>query len=598
MDRAFQTILRSSQDLSAPENRTERPITITPRNYIHSDTMPTTAWRAPNYINEQQTEESYSESDDEFAHKRKISELLLKIEKLKKRLLQEYGADLPDEIFNASVKSLFNRSNLSQVVNSDIPKPKPTTSEIQVINMSGCEEAAKPVRKVVNHNKKTNTTQASSKNIPKSSSENSVTTRDQQVQVELETTKAKAETSTKPIEPIVTIITPKNSESSTSVCSDSSIITDVVVGVNKKEITVVPKSRDNSIKTSKNVQTASSTKPRKYTTNKTPVKISFEQKSGSAAFEVAGLLIDANKKKITILPRRKKVASQNVLLPTASGKSYSLPGSRDASPSNKGSKSAPPSQQCSPKKSPALQKIRTNEKQSSSFERQKYRTQYTQVSIDSSTESSQLNYTSETATATGSGKLFRSFKTLTSKQTITKTQDSSDASTTYASPPMASAGSMINNFTRTSPILELLNTSITEAMKQQVSPVSSPETPSPRTMKLPSNVRKSDKVNKCLKFSSLINKPKGNTPKSTRTIGTAPSEKKEIQTKQTPPTQKCICKNPTCQLLHEHTEVMQSFVLHCPEILEKFEDLKNDCTERIASLTDSIQKLRNEEKGK
>ncbi|XP_011493782.1 PREDICTED: uncharacterized protein LOC105359004 [Ceratosolen solmsi marchali] len=608
MDRAFQTILRSSQDPGVTlDSWPERPITLTPRNYLHSDTISTTTWRAPPYINEK-VEESCSESDDEFTRKRKISDLLLKIEKLKKRLLQEYGADLPDEIFNASVKSLFNYSNSAsqqQLVNADMSKPKPTVPEIQVINMSSCDEALKPTRKVINHVKKSNTTQVSSKNVSKLSSESSVSTRDQQVQVELETvnrnTKSKDETSVKPLESLVTIVTPKISESSSSICSDSSVITDVVVGVNKKEITVLPKTRESNVKCSKNGSTSSSVKSRKFSTNKTPVKISFEQKSGSAAFEVAGLLIDANKKKITILPRRRKIVSKNASLPTESRKSYSLPGSRDTSPSNKGSKSAPPSQQCSPKKFLGLQKDKTIEQQSTNFERHRYRTQYTQVSIDSSTESSQLNYTSETAAATGSGRLFRSFKTLMSKQTITKMQDSSDASTTYASPPAATAGSMLNSITRTTPILELLNSSINEVIKRQVSPVSSPETPSPRTMKLPSNVRRSDKANKNLKFSSLIHKQTIDPPKSPRASKMTSNDTKVSQTtKQMPPqSHMCTCKNRVCKLLHENTEDIQSFVLNrCPEILEKFEDLKNNCTERIASLTDSIQKLRNEQKGK
>ena len=61
----------------------------------------------------------------------------------------------------------------------------------------------------------------------------------------------------------------------------------------------------------------------------------------------------------------------------------------------------------------------------------------------------------------------------------------------------------------------------------------------------------------------------------------------------------CICKNPQCKLLHTKLDNIHDYAAkNCPEVLQKYEDLQNLCTERIASLTDLIEKVRTEQKGK
>ncbi|XP_024887347.1 uncharacterized protein LOC112464534 isoform X1 [Temnothorax curvispinosus] len=59
----------------------------------------------------------------------------------------------------------------------------------------------------------------------------------------------------------------------------------------------------------------------------------------------------------------------------------------------------------------------------------------------------------------------------------------------------------------------------------------------------------------------------------------------------------CIYKNPQCKLLHMKLDDIHDYALkNCTERLQKYQDLQNLYTERIASLTDLIEKVRNEQK--
>ncbi|XP_016837367.1 serine-rich adhesin for platelets isoform X1 [Nasonia vitripennis] len=605
MDRAFENILRTSREPENTNEIIERSITLTPHDYIHSNTTPATAWKEPCRPDRKEQEESYSEDDNDFTRKRKISELLIKIEKLKRSLLQEYGANLPDDIFNASLKSLFNQTSTStsqervaQNTSKLIPAP-----EIQVINMSSCDEAAKPVRKYtckMPRNKKTPESNLTSKDSPKSADKSTMVTRDQEVQVELSNDQTPNQVLSYPLEPAVTIVTPENGNSSSSICSsDSSTATDLVIDVSKRDVTVV-KSKENNMNILKDTSKVSSSKSFKHSATKMPVKISFEQSSGMGAIEVASVLIDPCTKKITVLkPERRNASKQS----TDSKKSQSLPGSRVTSPSKKHSTSAPPSQQSSPKATlPQSRPAKRSEKCGTKTEEKRYRTQITQVSIDSSTESSQFNSFSDS----GNGKSYSRFRATATSRMISQLQDHSDTSTTYASPPTAVAGALLNAMSSSTSILELLDSSANETIKRkmsEVSPVSSPETPSPRTTMIPSNIPRNGKVNKSLKFISLANmqakSSQGSVIKSAKTSCSvsrdrATSTRPSRQMRQMHP---CTCKNPECKLFHDKIEDTQDYALkHCPEVLKKYEDLQNVCTERIASLTDLIEKVRNEQK--
>lgn len=106
-------------------------------------------------------------------------------------------------------------------------------------------------------------------------------------------------------------------------------------------------------------------------------------------------------------------------------------------------------------------------------------------------------------------------------------KDSSDASTTYASPPSPVGGTInLKTLNSSTPIFEMLDSARNKSYPRKragVSPVSSPETPSPRTMGLPSNKPKG-KINKALKFST-----------------------KEVRISKSPSKNKCSCKNPNCE---------------------------------------------------
>lgn len=60
----------------------------------------------------------------------------------------------------------------------------------------------------------------------------------------------------------------------------------------------------------------------------------------------------------------------------------------------------------------------------------------------------------------------------------------------------------------------------------------------------------------------------------------------------------CLCDNPECKQTHARFDEIRNYALkNCPQILQKYEDLQTTCAERIISLTNLIEKVRNEQKG-
>ena len=162
----------------------------------------------------------------------------------------------------------------------------------------------------------------------------------------------------------------------------------------------------------------------------------------------------------------------------------------------------------------------------------------------------------------------------------------------------------------------MLDSSANETMKflkRDVSPVSTPNTPSPRTMKMPSNVPHLNKISRMLKFSSTEKQVNdNNTPPparsgyatSTDTSDYQQNEHMSSDSNAAPRKQPlvslefCLCKNPECKLMHAKFNNIQNYALkNCPQILQKYEDLQNMCSERIVSLTNLIEKVRNDQKG-
>lgn len=601
MDRVFKNILQDSRQPINTDliDRAERPITILPLENLNYRPLSASRYRAL-FSDDDETDESPLENENDYTQKIRISELLIKLEKMKRRLLKEYGPDLPHGIFNASVESLFNnqptsickdRTEAKSLKPTPAPQPKPKVIKSSNVTCTNrCNKpVTKPFQKTVSKTKNV-TCKTPAKNISISTNKNVVSTCDQEIQVTLEQERKDKEVETirqYPLEPEVKIVMPNSnhidSHSSTSICSsNSSVSTDVVIGVSKKELTIISKDKKRNMRVSKNTTSISSVQ----STSKTPVKICFDEKNGNESYQIVGLVIDTSMKEITVIPKKSKLTTElKDASPVITGSCHSLPGSRSNSPSKKQSTSAPPSRHSSPKKSSQPhQHVRTRP---CSRER-KFRTQYTQVS-NSSTESSQLN-SSETNN-------FYRYQATASKRIITQIQDSSDASTAYPSPL---EHGILNASDNTNTILEFLDSSTNESLKkrlQDVSPVSSPETPSPRTMMVPSNIPRSGRASKSLKFTSLINtQPQTGSSSNFKRNRPCPTINKKTAAQSRP----CNCQIRDCKFFHDRREDSQiSSLKYCPEMLKKYEDMQNVCADRIASINNLLQHVRNEQdKGK
>ncbi|KAL7300870.1 hypothetical protein TKK_0006426 [Trichogramma kaykai] len=643
MDRALQEILRTSRNAGMNLNsQTERPITITPRDYIHDKPTPVNTWSeapftrnpsARNDDNDDYTDESYNDvTNVEAFDERNVIKALIKIDQLKRNILQDYGASLPDSILQASRKPLFANEQ-TEPYKQPVEQPQTCTfhhqhqqhkpqvpssmmssssqekvecchsshhhdqSEIQMINLSR-DDAVRPPKKIF-------TTKTSTCSQKSSRTESTVSMQDQQVQVELESNKSckkvRQPVKKRVIEPTVKIVSnaaAADSGNDSSTSSTSSTTTDMVIDVNNKEITVVPKTRDSSVKISKSTSTSSASvekqKSKSFQLTYDPVK---------GVFEVDGYVIDPEKKEIIVRsrvqkasdPRKSKHDKENSVknkststntempppktkststgtstvktkeklsaskkaklagklfpyLPTSS-KSRSLPGSRMQSPVKKQPKSVPNS----PKKS-----------RKSLQEEREYRHQFTQVSIDSSTTTTDTS-SLLCSDSNGSKRLYCRIETVAAQKYMNRRQDISDGSTIYASPPQTTPGMYIDQSANnhSTSINDMLDAN--GSLKRRVTPEPSPM---PESLKL-----------------LYMMSTKGDAAATVSAREKAHSENT------------CQCKNPTCKLLHNQVDDALNYALnHGPEILKEYDKLQYTCHKRIESLTDLITTLRKEKK--
>ena len=548
MNRAFEGILRTAED--PPYTLTEKVVTLKPQDDIDDldeiHHIPQASWQNPPFRDSNQPRlPEINDSLDELSREEQILELLQKVERQKRILLREFGANLPSEVFASSKKGDdLQAGNLKPGSPS---KPfsvqRSPSPEIQVINMSDHEENSKSKvqekKKVPNHSEIA---------VQTSTIENDCA-EDKSIQVEADdinkndpevneasrqlVDQNKENERHYPLEPIVKIITSENVESS----SGSSIITDLIINFDKKQVQVTPK----------------------------------------------------RKKKGTLKVSRKTS-------PMVSAKSRSVPGSKSSTPIKKPSRSAPPSRLPTPKKS---QGAKILEARHDFHVNRGFRAEidnFGGFTVDSSTESSQIYSTPDNCSA---GKVYR-IHTRSSKKTI-RIRDASDTtSTSYASPPNAQAAALLDQgaLKDSTPILEMLDPSPVDALhvrKSQISPVSTPETPSPRTMRLPSNVPNPEKISRMLKFNQMEEDSKrGRRQDRYMDQGRRNKERSRSAEQRSP--QKCNCKNLNCKM-HEDLDNIDSQTLkNCPEIQKLYEELENVCAERIASLSDLIKKLRTEQR--
>ncbi|KMQ94272.1 leucine-rich repeat-containing protein [Lasius niger] len=537
----------------------ERVITLPTQK--KDNTVPHSTWQEPHLVDEE-TDVCHTQrdKDSEMSREEQILDMLKKVERQKRLLLQEFGASLPDDIFNISMKPVFEDKTQIKARKA----AKPLSPEIKVINMSNSDECIKRDRKA----RKPDKSPAKKIEIAvQAELDKAGPAENKSIQVELPRRDTDISLSGKdatariphPIEPKITIITPETDDSSND--STSSEVSGMVIEIDKKEVVVTPKRRKSSVRISKRLS------PRIYQKIRS-TSVSSKATSPMKRFSrsQSGTRLTSPHKKTKCLDAPVDTASRRVDIHV--------------------SKSA--------------------------FTDETDPSQETRVSIDASAESSQTFSGMNDQEQTSS----QPYRIRTQMKRWIRIKDTSDTSTSFASPPPIKPKSMFETLTNVTPILEMLDTPGPEELRrlrQEVSPVSTPETPSPRTMMMPSNIPHRDRISRMLRYNMNDSQTNDSTiissmQKDQSTL-TDPSDtcqrKSSVSEYLLTPTQQpsisskvCICKNPECKLLHTKLDDIHDYALkNCPEILQKYEDLQNLCAERIASLTDLIEKVRSEQKG-
>ncbi|KZC07288.1 hypothetical protein WN55_07699 [Dufourea novaeangliae] len=527
LNRAMQALLNEECFEQCPSYPVERQITLAPRENSESDDV-RAVWEDP-FSNEQSRTAQSKGKENEISREEQILDMLKKVEKQKQLLLKEFGADLPNDIFNATMKPLFERDQSvpapSTVCHDARSRQAPLSPEIKVINASCCSESSQDTH-----------------DLPQ----------DKSIQVEMlqekgdvKDTNDEVDKTAKhyPIEPKITIVTP---EADSSV-SASSVVTNTV--------------HDTGSRYSK-------TTPKKPKRKKTP-----------------------RKHKSPLVGVSKTPSSAKKLSKTLSRSRFN--GLRKPS--------------CASVDTPNKRiKIYINK---TGFNIEVNPPQTPEIAVDASTQSSQIFSAGVQEQSTT--KLY----TVKSQSTRIKMKEVSDTSTSFASPPPTKPRNILEVLNNNISILEMLDSSANESVKllrRNVSPVSTPETPSPRTMRMPSNIPHPSKISRMLRYTSTDTQVNCSSPLSSSkndhssTTDSSGYQQRRLLSEQisksfkqaTSSPEVCTCKNPESKLMHAKFDNICSYTLkNCPEILQKYEDLQCLCTERIVSLTNLIEKVRNEQKG-
>ncbi|XP_011883472.1 PREDICTED: uncharacterized protein LOC105570674 [Vollenhovia emeryi] len=529
----------------------ERVVTLpTRKRHDGRDDVPHSTWQDPHLVED--VCRTPRDREDEGSREEQILDMLKKVERQKWLLLQEFGASLPDNIFNVSVRPLFEDE--TPRAPETVCAARPASPEIKVINMSSSDEC---VRKDCRARRPDESPAAKIEIAVQTAPEQARPAANKSVQVELpreEDACAPAPDTSgdtparvpHPIEPNVTIITPESDDISNN--STSPEISEMIIEIGNREVIVTPKKRRSGVRVSKRPS------PRVY------------QK----------------------------------IRPTSVGSKATSPAKR-FSWSQSGVRSTPQ------KKTRCAAARRVDVHVSQVEDDETDPSQGTRVSIDASAESSQtISGLNDEEPSSGGP-----YRVRTQTRRSIRMRDTSDTSTSLASPPPVKPRSMLDALSNITQILELLDSPGFEdvrRLRRDISPVSTPETPSPRTMMMPSNVPHRDRIARMLRFSVNDSEANGTVVSSTQrdqSTLTDPSDVRQVSeaservstASQQPSARVCICKNPQCKLLHVRLDDIHDYALkNCPEILQKYEDLQNLCTERIASLTDLIEKVRNEQK--
>ncbi|OAD55579.1 hypothetical protein WN48_04455 [Eufriesea mexicana] len=556
LNRALKTLLNDESLEQCTSYPIERQISLTPKEhnknvYIDWDDPCISQKAEMNKISQSKSKES------EISREEQILDMLKKVERQKRLLLQEFGADLPNDIFNASTKSLFERDKSVQTrpTAQDICIQKSLSPEIKVINASYDEKD----RKDKTEQKDDLSVKKVEIAIQTTTGDKNNVVQDKGTQVELIPQKEnespfvndKIETISKhyPIEPQITIIRPEV-DSSQSTSSDT---IKAVTDVDKPSPKIMHKKKRYSMKTLKQTQ------------------------------------------------------------PKVFHKSCSTRINKISSPVKKFSKSLLKSQYSSPKKCPSTEDVPSKRVKmyvdKNGINIKAKSPKVTEVAVDVSTQSTQIY------SAGSEEQNMIKPQWIQSKSKRIKIKDISDTSTSFASPPPIKPKDIIKAINNNISIFEMLDSSTNESMrllKRDISPVSTPETPSPRTMRMPSNIPHPDKIKKLLRYSSTDSQTNDNNTLSSTKNDYSTTDSSEYQqnehlslksmnniySKVPVSLGSCLCNNPECRQVHAKFDEIRNYALkNCPQILQKYEDLQTTCAERIISLTNLIEKVRNEQKG-
>lgn len=556
LNRTIKTLLNEESLEQCTSYPIERQISLTPKEYNKNVDID---WDDPCFSQQAETSKISQNKckESEISREEQILNMLKKVEKQKRLLLQEFGVNLPNDIFNASTKSLFmcerDKSVQTQSPAQDRCIQKSLSPEIKVINASYDEKD----RKDKTERKDDSSVKRVEIAVQTTTGDKSNVVQDKGTQVELILQKEnesasvndKIETISKyyPIEPQITIIRPEV-DSSQSTSSDT---IKAVTDVDKPRPKITHKKKRYSVKTLK----------------QTPSKVVH--------------------------------------------KSCSTRTNKISSPVKKFSKSLLRSQYSSPKKCTSTdvpsKKVKMYVDKSGVNIKAKS-PKVTEVAVDVSTQSTQIY-----STGTEEQSIIKP-QWIQSKSKRIKIKDISDTSTSFASPPPIKPKDIIEAINNIS-IFEMLDSSANESMrllKKDISPVSTPETPSPRTMRMPSNIPHPDKIKKLLKYSSTDSQTNDNNTLSSTKNDYSTTDSSEYQQNDDLSLKStnniyskvpvslgfCLCSNPECRQVHAKFDEIRNYALkNCPQILQKYEDLQTTCAERIISLTNLIEKVRNEQKG-
>ncbi|KAL0126218.1 hypothetical protein PUN28_004976 [Cardiocondyla obscurior] len=561
MNRAVKRIFCTDSPSTRCAPVTKRVITLPARKRecVRDDVPDSTCQNA--HLFEEQVDVCGTQRDkeSEMSREEQILDMLKKIEKQKRLLLKDFGAILPDNIFNVSTKSLFEDKMPTKEHETNTAKP--LSPEIKVINMSSSDECIKQDRKMKTPSK------SPAKKIEiavQTALEQTGPVENKGVQVELSQENMHIQHSKRdsierpphPIEAKVIIITPETGDSSNN--SSNSETNGMIIEIDKEEVIVTPKKRKSSVRASKRLS------PRIYQ------KIRSTSVGSKVVSPVKKFLRTQSSSRFTPQKKKECFVSSDTAGRVDVHMSESTQVDDDSDPS-----------------------------------------QETRVSIDASAESSQTY----SGVNDQDQALDKPYRIQRRRKEWIRVRDTSDTSTSFASPPPIKSKSVFDALSNVTSILEMLEFSDPGLEKlrrlQEISPVSTPETPSPRTMMMPSNIPHRDKISRMLKFNNSYSEVNdsnmmSSTQKDQSTFtnqsdiyqkSEAGVSKRTATTSQQPSSESCTCRNPQCKLLHIKFNNIHDYALkNCPEILQKYEELQNLCSERIASLTHLIERVRNDQK--